>query len=177
MIISIKKLFDLGRCSRQCYSIHYWYLYHRNFVLSCNRKKKKKNLKNPKTKKKKNMVTPPPPSFWVLWSLSNLTFETDIFWSFFWESIKGFYMIEIYIYHNHEPACKVSSVVINIGEIRTDFPIMKLMIISDDKRQHGWNLLFERKEEKKKKKDRTTFLTLDQSEDWVLKRESQMIYI
>ena len=78
-------------------------------------------------------------------------------------------MIEIYIYPNHEQACKVSLVDINIGEIRTDFPIMKLMIISNDKRQQ--------KKKKKKKKDRTTFLTLDQSEDWVLKRESQMIYI
>lgn len=175
MIISIKKLFDLGRCSHQCYSIHYWYLYHRNFVLSWNRKKKNKTKKHQKT-----WLPPPPPHFEFCGLYPILPLKQtllDLFYSFFWESIKGFYMIEIYIYHNHEPACKVSSVVINIGEIRTDFPIMKLMIISDDKRQHGWNLLFERKEEKKKKKDRTTFLTLDQSEDWVLKRESQMIYI
>ena len=177
MIISIKKLFDLGRCSHQCYSIHYWYLYHRNLVLSCNsktkqNKTKQKNPKNPNTKKKKPWY--PPPSFWVWWSLSNLiiTFETDTSWF-----ILFIFLIKhqrfLYDWNLYLPQSWAGMQGLISGhQYRGNSNWFPYNEINDNLR---WQEAT--KEEKKKKKDRTTFLTLDQSEDWVLKRESQMIYI
>ena len=174
MIKRIKKLFDLGRCSHQCYSIHYWYLYHRNLVLSCN-SKTKQNKKNPKTQtlKRKNHDTPPP-SFWVWWSLSNLiiTFETDTSWF-----ILFIFLIKhqrfLYDWNLYLPQSWAGMQGLISGhQYRGNSNWFPYNEINDNLR---WQEAT--KEEKKKKKDRTTFLTLDQSEDWVLKRESQMIYI